>query len=274
PILLEAIFAHYRSFGHMVIYWDKIRALIARFGDEMTRPLLLCFTRALVFSSREDEIPEFKDYRPAVEAWNSGGAQDVAQDDFVDMSAKKALDRCVSSSHSDPLTVYNALLKAICWNMLHFEERYGQRTDLPAAHNVNWLDFTHGITFSNAVRKICARYPQFWREGLLQMACFVGRNKNYTDASQDLAAWQVDNAEAFLKEALVKHHDHGIQDYIVACHRLKTITALLEEVQAQPDQSWAETGAAALNRYLNSGFKGKHVLRFAKQALSLVNLED
>ncbi|WP_420549197.1 Rieske (2Fe-2S) protein [Curvivirga sp.] len=275
PYLAQATFAHYRAFGHSAIYLEKTKALIDRFGKDIEREVTLCFVRELVYSWREDEIPEFKQYHPTLMQWQKGEGQGLAQiDDFIGLSNNAAYKKCLDLSLVDPMPVFNALMKAICWNMTRFDTSYGHRHDLPVAHNINWLDFTHGITFANAVRKICGEYPEYWPQGLLQMASFVGRNKSYVDANQDVKKWHVPNPPVFFGEKFEALHDHGLFNYIVSCHLLKTLSALQEEISVQPDAEWAEEGLAALNRFFASEVKGKHVLRNAKQALSLVNAED
>ena len=65
--------------------------------------------------------------------------------------------------------LYRVLLNANAWNMLHYDDSYQSRVDLPLKDNIGWLDFTHGITFANAVRRQCGKYPELWPAGLLQM---------------------------------------------------------------------------------------------------------
>jgi hypothetical protein len=141
------------------------------------------------------------------------------------------------------------------------------------SQNVNWLDFTHAITFANAVRTVCERHPQLWSQGLLQIACFVGRNAGYVDKSMDESAWRVDDAAAFLDAALKGLLDHGQQEYIISIHYVKLLTAAKAEVAADPAAPWVPTLLAALNRFMNGPFKRKHSLRTAHQALGFVAAE-
>src|SRR5439155_22839376 len=99
------------------------------------------------------------------------------------------------------------------------------------ADNVNWLDFTHGLTFANAARLQCTRYPELWPAALLQMACFTGRNAGYTTPA-DTAAWRVGDRERFYAESVQRIADHGEDRYILAAHLLKTFLAVREEVAA------------------------------------------
>jgi hypothetical protein len=84
----------------------------------------------------------------------------------------------------------------------------------------------------------------------------------------------VHDRQTFLAGAGKSLYDHGIPEPIVACHRLKVIIALEDELRAAPDTPWGETGCAAVNRYLNARMKRHHGLRLAAQALDFVAEES
>lgn len=274
PLIAEAVFSHYRDFGHSAIYLEKTRSLIERFGSEVELPMLLSYVRAVVVSWREDEIPEFKNYAPSLIEWGAGGDKPITGPEMVGLSVNAALKKCLESAKRSPLEIYDALVYGLSWNLLHFEESYGQRADLPVSKNITWLRFTHGLTFANAVRKICERYPRYWPQGLLQLACFLGRNTKFTDQDINGNAWEVDDSTAFFDAQYEKMFDHGQSEYIVISHLLKTLRAVEEEVSHQPKAEYVGLMQAGLNRFLNSQLKGKHVLRSANQALALVDMED
>ncbi|MGH7110914.1 MAG: hypothetical protein ACREFK_10860, partial [Stellaceae bacterium] len=68
-------------------------------------------------------------------------------------------------------------------------------------------------------------------------------------------------------------YDHGIAEPIVACHRLKVLFALEDELNAAPEAPWADTLCAAVNRYLHMPMKRHHGLRLAAQARDFVAQE-
>jgi hypothetical protein len=68
-------------------------------------------------------------------------------------------------------------------------------------------------------------------------------------------------------------YDHGIPEPIIACHRLKVVFAVEDELQAAPDAPWAEIVLAAVNRYLDTPMKRHHGLRVAAQALDFIARE-
>ena len=123
------------------------------------------------------------------------------------------------------------------------------------------------------MRQLCGRYPQFWPQGLLQLACFVGRNAGFVDRSLEVAPWQVDDARAFIDRALKGTLDHGEPEYIVSIHHVKLLSAVKSEITAAPDAPWGPVMLAAVNRFLNNPFRRKHSLRTARQALGFVAAE-
>ncbi len=135
--------------------------------------------------------------------------------------------------------------------------------------NVGWLNLTHGLTFANATRALCVRYPHLWGAGLLQMACFIGRNHHYLDLTIDESEWTVADPAAFEADVRERMLDHGFRDPIFSAHLVKTPIAVFEEVE------WASSDChrlllAALNRFLHSPLKQFHARRLAQQAIALV----
>ncbi|MGF1595135.1 MAG: Rieske (2Fe-2S) protein [Kiloniellaceae bacterium] len=270
--LAEAALAHYNDFGHSLIYVQKTGELIDRLGPASAEPLLLNLVRSLVYATREDLIPEFRAYAPALAAWDGAGSEAVAAEDLLGLPVAKVLAR-VARSSGDSRALYDALVGAAAWQFLHFDMRLMAAVDKPVSHNVNWLDFTHAITFGHAVRVLCGRYPRLWPKGLLQIACFVGRNAGFVDRRVETTPWQVADGRAFLDAALKGLLDHGQQEYIVSIHLVKLLSAVQAEVAAAPDAPWVPTLLAAVNRFLNEPLRRKHPLRVARQAMDFVAAE-
>lgn len=270
--LAEAALAHYNDFGHSLIYVLKTGELIDRLGPASAEPLLLSLVRSLVYATREDLIPEFRAYAPALAAWDGAGGAPVAAADLLGLSVPKVLER-VNRSSGDRRALYDALLGAASWQFLHCDTRLMEAVDKPVSHNVSWLDFSHAITFGNAVRTICGRYPRLWPQGLLQIACFIGRNAGFVDKAVDEKAWRVKDGGAFLDAALKGLLDHWQQEYIVSIHHVKLMSAVKAEITAAPDAPWAPTLLAGLNRFLHEPLRRKHPLRTARQAMDFVAAE-
>ncbi len=270
--LAEAALAHYNDFGHSLIYVQKTGELIERLGPESAEPLLLSLVRSLVYATREDLIPEFRAYGPALASWDSKGMDPVGAEDLLGLSVPKVLARANASS-GDTAALFDALLGAAAWQFLHCDTALMRAVDKPVSHNVNWLDFTHAITFGHAVRDLCTKVPRLWPQGLLQIACFVGRNAGFVDKTVEAAAWRVADAERFVDSALAGLLDHDQTEYIVSIHHVKLLSAAKAEIAAAPEAPWVPTLLAALNRFLNEPLRRKHPLRVAHQAMGFVAAE-
>jgi nitrite reductase/ring-hydroxylating ferredoxin subunit len=270
PTFAEAALAHYADFGHCAIYALKAGQLIDRLGYDVALPVLLAYTRMLVRSTREERLPEFRKYAKALDAWDEGGREPASAGDFVGLSIDAILARVLRSSALEPHVLYDALLGAGGWNLLHFNVAVEHATDNAIADNISWLDFTHALTFSNACRHLCSESPDLWPKALLQLALFIGRNRKYVTEQIDVSAWEIDEPEAFIALEMAGLFDHGLIEPIIACHRLKMLFALEDELLAAPAAPWAATMCAAVNRYLNTPIKRRHSLRTAAQAIDFV----
>lgn len=274
PAIGEAALAHYADFGHCAIYTLKAGQLIERLGDEVAEPTLLALTRMVVRATREERLPEFRGYARALSEWDGGGNAVTGAKDFIGLSTEGALRQTLASSGRPMRELYDALLGAAAFNLLHFDTEYERSTSNAIADNVGWLDFTHALTFANACRHICDERPDLWPRAALQLALFVGRNRKYVRLDGDGARWRVDDRRTFLSAATKALYDHGIPEPIIACHRLKVLVAIQDELGSAPDAPWAKTTCAAVNRYLHTPMKRHHGLRIAAQALDFVGKEE
>ncbi len=271
--LSRAALAHYQNFGHALIYVYKTGQLIDQLGDQqVSLALTLLLTRSLIFATREDLIPEFKGYAPALDNWDREGTADLSYEQVRSGRTTHILE-LITKSGGNPVALYDTALQAASWQMLHFDLNFQNATDGSVSDNVNWLDFTHTFTFANAVRKTCELYPELWPQGLLQIFCFLGRNSSYVDASTSQDRWYVPDIHNFVIDQKKTLIDHGQFEYIVACHLLKLLTAFEQEITDRPNAVWLPMAAASINRFFNEPLKRKHVLRTAHQALSFVERE-
>ena len=272
PALTEAALAHYNDFGHSLIYVTKAGQLIHRLGHQVAEPLLLCLTRSFIYARREDKIPEFHGYSSALAAWGKRKNTVTSVEHWRNYGINKSLKATVASSAQEPQAIYAKLLKVNAINLLSFDISQQQKVQVSVSGNVGWLDFTHGLTFANAVRKQCTRFPHLWPQGLLQMACFSGRNAAFTTSQYDLDKWRLNNIEPEIENLLERIFDHGQDEYIVSVHWLKLTLAVREEVQELPAKQ-AVYLAAALNRFINSPLKRRQARRTAFQSLQFVAKE-
>ncbi|HEX3066070.1 MAG TPA: Rieske (2Fe-2S) protein [Dongiaceae bacterium] len=271
--LTRAALAHYADFGHSLIYTAKAFELIGRLEPSVEAPLLLSLLRSLIAAQREDLIPEFRDYAPSLAAWGNVKTAPAMQD-YAGLNARRALALTAERGGADPVALYRALLGANAQNLLTLDLRLQMRVDQPIADNASWLDVSHGITFANAVRRQCSKFPALWPQGLLQMACFAGRNSGFLDKSVTLDRWYISRPPVFFARAIDEMLDHGRDENIVAVHRLKTIMAARAESAAGPDDEAAQAMVAGMNRFLNSPLRRRHVRRTMRQAMQFVGLGE
>jgi nitrite reductase/ring-hydroxylating ferredoxin subunit len=272
----EAALKHYNDFGHSLIYLSKVGRLIERLGVDVEKYLLRALIRSICYATREDLLPDFRRLPSYLEKLSSTGSMETspskipkAEELFfqpIEYAMEWVLEK---SKESPPEPIYWALLKANAKHLLHYDMSYQFSYRNPVSKNVGWLDFTHGITFANAVRHQCRKFPEFWKYGLLQLACFSGRNHSFVDRGLDEAAWLVKDRDRFFSETLERFLDHGKSQPIFAAHYVKTSLAVRQEV-AWADEGCAKYLLAALNRFLNSPLKEKHVRRTVQQAMDLV----
>jgi hypothetical protein len=65
-------------------------------------------------------------------------------------------------------------------------------------------------------------------------------------------------------------YDHGIPELIIACHRLRVLLAIEDELTTAPDAAWGEVICAAVIRYLHTPMMRHHGLRIAAPALDFL----
>ncbi len=273
PAFGASALSHYADFGHSAIYTLKAGQLIDQLGDDSKEPVLLALVRQQIHATREERLPEFRGYGKALAAWDGNSAKPAKASDFIGLTIDGALKRVLASSGRPARELYEALLGASAWNLLHFDLAFDRATGNAVADNVSWLDFTHALTFANAARHICEERPELWPRALLQMALFVGRNRGYVDGAQDVLRWSVNDHTGFIASEMNGLYDHAIVEPIIACHRLKMLFALEDELAAAPDAPWASEMCAAMNRWLNNPQKRHHGLRIATQARDFIARE-
>jgi nitrite reductase/ring-hydroxylating ferredoxin subunit len=273
PAFGESALSHYADFGHSAIYTLKAGQLIDRLGEDVREPVLLALVRQQIAATREERLPEFRFYEKALAAWDGKGAEPARAEDFIGLTIDGALKRTLASSGRPPRELHDALLGAAAFNLAHFDTGFDSATVNSIADNVSWLDFTHALTFANAARHLCEEQPALWPRALLQMALFVGRNRGYVDAAQDVSGWSVNDIAGFIDGEMETLYDHGIVEPIIACHRLKMLFALRDEADAAPSAPWLADMARAMNRWLHTPQKRHHGLRIATQARDFVARE-
>ena len=269
-----AALQHYNDFGHTLIYVFKAFSLEGHVAPVVHQGVLKSMARSLCYTTREDLLPEFQAYRERVDSLQGRetgpGLPGELAPPTGKMGATAAMRWLVEAwEQATPAGLFDALLEGNARNWLNYTMAMQFRTDNTVAENVGWLDFTHAVTFSNAVRNLCTDFPALWPAGLLQMACFYGRNARHTAELEDAQRWAVDSVDGFFRDCKMGLLDHGQALPIYSAHLLKTTTAVEMEVPVASDRC-ASVLVMALNRFMNSPIRQKHVRRMVQQGIRLV----
>lgn len=270
--LTKIALKHYNDFGHSLIYVQKTNYLIEKLGVEVEKPLTLALVRSITKATKEDLLPEFKNYGSFLQQLEAKSSNDSL--DFWLKNVQNSMKLVAENfSLSKVNTLYNEILKTNAKNMLFFDLSYQNNTDNKVSDNVGWLDFTHALTFSNAVKEQCEKFPELWKAGLLQMACFSGRNINYLDLNIKESDFYVENYAEFKNSFFEMISDHGITAPIYPAHLLKTSLAIFHDFEKTNDEELKKYLLATLKRFLSSPIKQKHMKRTIKQSIDLVSLD-
>lgn len=261
-IFARAALAHYQDFGHSVIYSVAAFRLIERLGPTVAEPVLLSLTRSIIRATREDLIPEFKAYAPALLSWGAKReAPRLSGTGLHRLGLRAQIDCALGwSGQHRPQEILAVMVEGAARSLLAFDPAWDARVDVKPGDNVTWLDFTHMLTFADAARRLADSDPSLWPAVLLQMACFLGRNAKYLLPEDPVPVAPTDPWAAII--------DHGHGRFIHSVHRLKTLTAAERLIGRYPAS--ADLIQAAVGRYLAAPIKQRHPLRVATQALAMV----
>jgi len=274
PVLVRAAMAHYYDFGHTLIYIQKIGELARRFGDESLIYLLPPLIRSICFATREDKIPEFRRYAEQIADRPAGFGTGHRIDEPAAL-AGISLDQAFTELRMrvprlSAMALAELLMAACARNMTRYDLSHDRSVAFGVAESGNWLELTHALTFAHALRTFLPKYPEIAWPGLVQLACFLGRNKKFLGKTDHHDEWRVWDRSGFWDDVLARITDHGQARTIHSCHYLKTSFAVRAELDSIGEQS-AEALLAALNRFLHEPIKAKQVRRTARQALDLVS---
>ena len=316
PTLAEAALAHYNDFGHSVIYLSHVLALVERLGPAAQQPLLRAWLRSVIVATREDLLPDFRAYAQALAQWpltapvaavaavptaataaaaaaavagfagtsepsgtkpeNEPALQPTCAD-FEGQSVRQTLAALLAHAAQPPELLWSLLLQSGAHHLLRFDEAVAVRSDNAVADNVGWLDFSHALTFAQALRTLLVHAPHLWPSGLMQMAMFCARNSGYLQegltTQAALQRWRVDAEPDFDARCRAQVLDHGLGLDIHAAHWLKTWMASRDAIAQGLPGDVQVSVQAAVNRLFQARIKQRHVLRNARQALTQVSRE-
>jgi hypothetical protein len=189
PWLYATCTRHFLDFGHALIYQVKVFDLLDGVGWQHAPDLLPAHLVRIINSTREDLLPEWQWFRNkmsnvephlpqlyAAQQRTTHGEVGNLADVLLDGSREQAFDTITDSlERSVPLVdMVNALTVAASERMLRFN------ISIDSDHSVQegWLDVTHLLTYSNALRHAVQRHrhPQVLR-AIYHAARFINNAK-------------------------------------------------------------------------------------------------
>jgi len=271
PIFLDIVFSHYAGFGHPAIYIQKAEELINLLGREIEHLLCLQLTRYLCYAAREDLIPEFRGFTDLLAEQQKESSFSLPDSSSLSGMGLRQLLPLVDGASFSAQEKWEALLAATAWDMLKFDHTRQNIIEQPIAQNVGWLDFTHAITFAEALYSHAVNEPKYWRSGHLQQACFIGRNARFL-GEERFEQYKVLDPQTFISTQKAALFDMDVGEYIYSVHRLKLVIAT-EKLIGLVSKNTCDLLLAALNRFLSSPLRQKHPARTAFQARATVMRE-
>ena len=266
----------YYDLGHAVIHLYRIGRLIDFLGNSLGPDLLCSFEDYLSHAKREDLLPEFQDFshylklyprkkriKKKIKKLNADWLIGKTSTEAMKWVAQQAKDY---SAHE----LYECLVEINARTLLSFDLSFQISFSRPVSQNVEFKDVAHGLLFAHAVKKQCEKFPELWPQGLLQLACFSGRFQAFRDRSVQLKTWEVKNQKKFMQEIQNKVLDHGLGSFVQSTHWVQTYVAVKEMLKDALPQT-SRYLLAALNRYLHSPMKEKHLRRKARQNILLIS---
>jgi len=265
---------HLLDFGHALIYFPRMLALVEHCGPELADPLLGGLIFGMVNGTREDTLPPWSGWRRRYAAWTAsrgleraaagrarsgGGPVDEALVELlVSGEAEQAFNALAEALERGPWEpALDALVLAGATALLRFDAKI----DADPGLEEGWLDITHRYTAAVATREAVMRWsaPEAARL-VLMMGGFLGLARGLAGHPPEPAAppptaqlW----SEVFGGRS---------QNAIFFAHDVKTLAAAEQESARLGDGRTLQAAA----RYLRARVQERSLRKAAVEAVALV----
>lgn len=246
PWFTDVVSDHLLSYGHGAIYAQKAFQLLERLGWERAGTVLPYLVPTIVYGTREDKLPYMKLFHRGLAQLDLDELAEAAatpdphwEDDGRLLAALLGPDRTEAALAAGAAlrggSGIDRLLDSVTTAVSERLLRYDVDGERDFHDDFGWLDITHGMTYSNAVRWHAERAPvsadvvrlALWT---VFLANWTGRHEWHTAVawrheveprSSDLQVY----GEALQDEALLD----GTTAFIVHAHAVKTSVAATHE---------------------------------------------
>ena len=246
PWFTDIVSDHLISYGHGAIYAQKAFQLLDRLGWERADTVLPYLLPTIVYGTREDKLPYMKLFHRGLAQLDLVELTEAAQNPdphWVDegrlLTALLGNDRTEAALAAGAALMGGAgidrLLDVVSTAVSERLLRYDHSGERDFHDDFGWLDITHGLTYSNAVRWHTERAPisvdsvrlALWT---VFLANWTGRHEWHTgvawrDEIEPRSDGLLAYGESLQHEALLD----GTTAFIVHAHAVKTSVAATQE---------------------------------------------
>jgi len=265
---VEAVGAHHLDYGHGAIYTQKAFELLDKAGWERAAELLPHLATSIVYGTREDTLPYMRQAARVIDSVDGVALAAAGRDRDPQWDSAPLIDELLTSQQAPIASAVAAvadgagiegLLDAVTLAVSERLLRYDVSSEFDTSENFNWLQITHGLTYSRAARWAWQHHPGAASARLALFTVFLcfdtGRKERRTDgeavtklpepAKGDLeAAIAARDPELAVAIALGGDIDEvgkalgraSMEDrsgsFIVLAHQIKMAKAAAEEAEA------------------------------------------
>jgi nitrite reductase/ring-hydroxylating ferredoxin subunit len=302
---LSAITDHFLGYGHPMIYCQKAFDLLDRIGWSQADAVLAPLVPAITWSTRYDRLPYMRRF---LRAWQAveGDAPALATPDpglsglrrvLVDGMPEDAV-AAVTGAVRGGVPVPH-IIDAIASVAATRLGRFDIASDTDDSKDAGWLDVTHTLTYTNALRWAWSVDPgPLVLRGVLHAAWFVQWTSKFDAKGEPapVAPHPVSDADAVLAAirkrdpdqavALVKGYDGpaapletaltqaAAEDNstasIMVAHAVKTTTAAIAESRADRTNAAGRAPLAAAARFLAAPKRERFVYQATLEAIDFI----
>ncbi|MBW7876541.1 MAG: hypothetical protein H3C47_11195 [Candidatus Cloacimonetes bacterium] len=261
--LIQITLLHYRDFGHSLIYLQKAWQLSHKIPG-LSQTLGHLMVRNLIYSTREDDLPQFVKLKACLNLPFLFGPQALGLEDLSGLGVSDCLKWFETKEGYTAESILESLVYSGAMCLMKFDPDLMEQVEVIPAQQESWLSFTHILTFASTLLDLCVIAPASWANGLRQMAAFVGRCHKALTQNPDLESLPCPKESDLLEMV----SDINTMHPVLSAHRVKTLYAVKHLSVVYPNLKTILF--QSLHRYLSHPVRTRFPRRLAWQSLQLV----